>query len=150
MSYQQRNIAVSLVIFSLILGVVVLRLFQMYRDDALTTENVFQLWGIVIVLAVVVTIVATILAHIGFGIVETARTGQEPSISDLQDERDKLIDLRGTRITYLVTSVGGFFAMLTFVLGQSPLVMFSLLIVFGVLGQVIGDASRLYLYRRGF
>jgi hypothetical protein len=39
--------------------------------------------------------------------------------------------------------------MLTFVLGQPPLVMFALLIFFGILAQVIGDIFRLYLYRRG-
>jgi hypothetical protein len=40
--------------------------------------------------------------------------------------------------------------MLTFVLGQPPLVMFTLLIFFGVVAQIIGDGLRLYLYRRGF
>jgi len=30
------------------------------------------------------------------------------------------------------------------------LVMFTLLVFFGLLAQVIGDISRLYLYRRGF
>jgi hypothetical protein len=40
--------------------------------------------------------------------------------------------------------------MLTFALGQPPLVMFTLLIFFGVVAQIIGDISRLYLYRRGF
>jgi hypothetical protein len=40
--------------------------------------------------------------------------------------------------------------MLTFVLGQPPLVMFTLLIFFGVVAQILGDISRLVLYRRGF
>lgn len=79
------------------------------------------------------------------------RTGNEdPKIEDFADERDKLIDLRGTSITYTVSFSGVLLAMLTFVFGQPPLVMFSLLIFFGVVAQVIGDISRLYLYRRGF
>jgi hypothetical protein len=40
--------------------------------------------------------------------------------------------------------------MLTFALGQPPLVMFTLLIFFGVSAQIIGDILRLVLYRRGF
>jgi hypothetical protein len=40
--------------------------------------------------------------------------------------------------------------MLTFVFGQPPLVMFTLLIFFGLVAQIIGDISRLYLYRKGF
>jgi hypothetical protein len=150
MSFHQRTVTVSLVIFSLILGLVVIRVVKMIQTDTFTMENVVQLWGIVLVLAVIGTIVATILTQIGSGIVQAARTGEEPKLDDIQDERDKIIDLRGTRVTYLVTSLGGFFAMLTFVLGQSPLVMFSLLLLFGVLGQVVGDLARLYLYRRGF
>jgi hypothetical protein len=150
MSYQEKNIAVSLVNFSLILGFYLVSLFQMNREGSFNSENVFRLWGIVIVLAVVVTIVATILTHIGSGIIEAIRTGQEPKIQDIEDERDKLIDLKGTRVTYFISSIGAFLAMLTFVLGQPPLVMFTLLIFFGVLAQVVGDVSRLVLYKRGF
>jgi hypothetical protein len=150
MSFQERNITASLVTFTMILGFFLIRVFQMIQGDSFNSTNVFRLWGIVIVLAVVVTILLTILAHISSGIVQAIKTGEEPDITDIQDERDRLIDLRGTKVTYFITSIGGFLSMLTFVLGQSPLVMFTLLIFFGVLGQIIGDISRLYLYRRGF
>jgi hypothetical protein len=58
--------------------------------------------------------------------------------------------LRGTKLTYLVYSLGVFLSMLSFVFGQPPLVMFTLLIFSGLVAQVTGDISRLYLYRRGF
>ena len=150
MSYQEKNISVTLVNFSLILGFFLFRLFQMNQDGSFNAENVFWLWGIVIVLGIIVTIVATILTHIGSGILEAIKTQREPKIEDIEDERDKLINLRGTKVTYLVTSIGSAISMLTFVFGQPPLVMFSLLIFFGLVGQVVGDISRLYLYRRGF
>jgi hypothetical protein len=150
MSFQQKNITVSLVNFSLILAVFLFRVFQMVQAGSFNATNVFRLWGIVIVLAVFVTIFATILTHIISAIIQAIRTREEPVVEDIADERDKIIDLRGTRITYLVASIGSFLSMLTFVFGQPPLVMFTLLIFFGVLGQVIGDISRLYLYRRGF
>ena len=150
MSFQERNIAGTLTSFTLILGFYLVRILMMVRGGSFTPENVFRLWGIVIVLAIGVTILFMILAHIGSGIVQSIFTGEEPVIEDIQDERDRLIDLRGTRITYTVSSIGVFLSMLTFVFGQPPLVMFSLLIFFGVVAQVIGDMSRLYLYRRGF
>ena len=150
MSFQQKNITVSLANFSLILGFYVVRVFQMIQGGSFNPANVFRLWGIVIALAVVVTIFATILTHIVSAIIHAIRTGQEsPDIEDIEDERDQLIDLRGTKVTYFVTSIGGFLSMLTFVLGQPPLVMFTLLIFFGVLGQILGDVLRLVLYRRG-
>jgi len=40
--------------------------------------------------------------------------------------------------------------MLSFAFGQPPLVMFSLLILSSILGEIIGDISQLYLYQKGF
>ena len=151
MSFQEKNITVSLVNFTLILGVYLFRMFQMIQGGSFNSTNVFRLWGIVIVMAIVLTILGTILTHIISAIIEAIRTGDDdPKIDDLEDERDKMIDLRGTRVTYIASSLGVFLAMLSFVLGQPPLVMFSLLIFFGVAAQIIGDISRLVLYRRGF
>ncbi len=151
MSFQEKNITVSLVNFTLILGFYLIRVFQMIQDGSFNSTNVFRLWGIIIALAVVVTIFATILTHIVSAIIHAIKTGEEkPDIEDIEDERDQLIDLRGTKITYIASSIGVFLSMLTFALGQPPLVMFTLLVFFGVLAQVIGDISRLYLYRRGF
>jgi len=150
MSFQEKNITVSLVNFILILGVYLIRVFQMIQGGSFNSTNVFRLWGIVIVLAILVTIFATILTHIVSSIIQAIKTKEEPDIEDIADERDKLIDLRGTKITYFVSSIGVFLSMLTFALGQPPLVMFTLLIFFGVVAQIIGDISRLYLYRRGF
>ena len=150
MSFQQKNITVSLVNFVLILGFYLIRVFQLVQNETFGATSVFRLWGIVIVLAVVGN-PRHHLTHIVSAIVQAFRTGDEnPEIEDLEDERDKLIGLRGTQVTYSASSLGVFLAMLSFVLGQPPLVMFSLLIFFGVLAQIIGDATRLLLYQRGF
>jgi hypothetical protein len=151
MSYQEKTVAVSLVTFTLILGFYGIRVLQMIQTGGFNSGNVFRLWGIIIALAIVATIVLTILTHILSAILHAIQTGAEkPEIEDIQDERDQFIDLRGTKVTYLVSSIGSFFAMLTFVLGQSALVMFTLLVVSGLIAQIVGDAARLYLYRRGF
>ncbi|HAX71255.1 MAG TPA: hypothetical protein PK152_04560 [Anaerolineales bacterium] len=151
MSFQQKNITVSLVSFILILGFYSLRVIQMIGNESFTSGNVFWLWGIIIGLAVVVTIIGTILTHIVSAVIEVVRTGKDdPKIEDIEDERDQLIDLKGTKVTYTVYSLGVFAAMLTFVFGLQPLVMFSLLILAGLVAQIIGDVFRLVLYRRGF
>jgi len=151
MSFQQKNIAVSLVNFTLILGFYLIRVIQLVQSETFNSTKVFRLWGIIIILAVAVTIVGTILTHIVSTIIQAIKTGEEnPKIEDFEDERDRLIDLKGTRVTYMVSSIGVFLSMLTFVFGQPPLVMFTLLIFFGVLAQIVGDISRLSLYRRGF
>jgi hypothetical protein len=150
MSFQEKNITVSLVNFTLILIFYLIRLGQMFQNGSFVAPNIFRLWAIIAVAAVVVTIAATILTHIVSGIIEAIKTKKEPVIEDLADERDQLIDLKGTKVTYRVSSLGVLAAMLTFAFGQPPLVMFTLLIFFGVVAQIVGDAARLYFYRRGF
>jgi len=150
MSFQEKNIAVSLSIFVAILGLYLVRVFQMVQNESFNSTNMFRLWGTIAVLAVVGTILATIFTHIVGGIVHKVRTNEDPHIEDIQDERDQIIDLKGTRVAYTFSSIGVALSMLTFVFGQPPLVMFSLLIFFGVLAQVVADIWRLTLYRRGF
>lgn len=149
MSFQEKNIAASFVIFTLILGLYLTRVFQMIQSESFNLTNMVRLWGTVIVLGIVITIIGTILTHIGSGIIQAIKTREEPVIEDIQDERDRLIDLKGTRVAYVVFSIGVFLSMLTFAFGQPPLVMFSLLILSGLVAQIISDVSRLVLYRKG-
>ena len=150
MSFQEKNITVSLVTFSLILFYFLIRVLQLVRAERFQDPEIFRLAGIVIALAILVTILATILTHIVSVMIETIRTKKEPVMEGAADERDRLIDLRGTRITYSVSSFGVLLAMLTFVFGQPPLVMFTSLIFSGLVAQVVGDSARLFFYQRGF
>lgn len=151
MSFHEKNITVTLLSFTAILIIYVTRIWSLIQNDSFTATNVFWLWAIVIVMSVIITIIAMILTHVGSTIYQVIQTGDKnPKINDVADERDKLIDLRGTKVTHTISSVGSFLAMLTFAFGQPPLVMFTLLIFFGVVAQIVGDISRLLLYRRGF
>jgi hypothetical protein len=151
MTYQERSITASLVSFVLILGFYLIRVIQLYQQGNWSSSDLFMLWGIVIVLGIVVTIISIILSHIASAIIQSIQTGgEEPKIDDIEDERDKLIDLRGTRVAYIASSIGVFLAMLSFAFQQEALLMFALLILSGLVAQILGDISRLYLYRRGF
>jgi hypothetical protein len=149
MTFQERNVAASLAVFTLILCFYVTRVFQMIQNESFNLTNMTRLWVTVIILGIVVTIIGIILAHIGSGIVQAIKTQEEPVIEDIQDERDRLIDLKGTRVAYIVYSIGVLLSMLTFAFGRPPLEMFSLLILAGLVAQIISDISRLVLYRRG-
>lgn len=150
MTFKQKNTAVTLINFILILSFFLLRISQLIQNDNFAEPAVFRLWGIIIALAVLVSIFAIILTHIATAILKTIRTGDNsPDIDDMEDERDKLIDLKGTQATHTAASFGVLIAMLSYVFGQPALVMFSLLIFFGVLSQIIGDVTRLALYQRG-
>jgi hypothetical protein len=149
MTFKQKNTTVTLVSFTLILAFIILHVYDLMQSGTLTERNIFTMWGVVIVLATVVTVLGMLLTHAVPFIAYVIRSGDySADIDQLEDERDNLIDLRGTSVTYTLSSIGSFVAMATFALGFPPLVMFTLLIFFGVLAQVIGDATRLVLYWR--
>lgn len=150
MSYQEKNITVSLMTFLLILGFYLVNLFQMFQGGGLVATRLFNLWAIVIVAGILVNIFASILTNIVLSIVHAIRTGTKESERFIEDERDQLIELKGTKSSYIVYSIGVLLSMLTFVFGQPPLVMFSMIVCSGLVAEIIGDLSQIYLYRRGF
>jgi hypothetical protein len=150
MSYQEKNITVSLTSYLLIMGYYLVNLFQMFQDGELVSTRLFGLWAIVIVTTIIVTIIASILTNILLAIVHAIKTRSEKEERFIEDERDKLIGLKGVKASYITFSIGVLLAMLTFVFGQPPLVMFSLIIFFSLVAEIVGDISQIVLYRRGF
>jgi DMSO reductase anchor subunit len=149
MSYQEKNITVQLTSYILILGFYLVSWLQMYQGEGLIPGKVFSLWIIVIVATILINIVASILTHIVLTIVEAIKTRKNPDERFIADERDKMIGLKGMRNSYITFSIGVFLSMLAFVLGQPPLIMFSLIVFFSILAELVGDISQLYFYRRG-
>lgn len=150
MSYQEKSVTVSLMSSLLILGYYLATIFQMIQGEGLASDKVFRLAGIVIAASIIVNIAANILTNIVLSIVHAIRTGKEEQENFIEDERDKLIELKGTKFSYIVFSVGVLISMITFVTGQPPLVMFSMIVLFGIAAEIIGDIAQIVLYRRGF
>ena len=150
MSYQEKSVTVSLFSSMLILGYYLINIFRMYLGDGLVSGQVFRLAGFVIGAGIIVNITANILTNIILSIVHAIRTGKEEEERFIEDERDNLIGLKGTKFSYIVFSVGVLLAMISFVVGQPPLVMFSLIVLSGLVAEIIGDIIQIVLYRRGF
>ncbi|MDH5506168.1 MAG: hypothetical protein OEZ02_02980 [Anaerolineae bacterium] len=148
MTYQEKNITVFLMNNILIFGYYLTNVVRMVQENSFNSLNIFSLWGAVIVLMIIITIISVIVTQIVFAIIHQIKTNEEPTF--IEDERDKLIELRGTRNAYGVFSLGVFAAMLSLVLGQPSLVMFNLLIASSFASEIFGNISRLYFYRRGF
>ena len=150
MSYQEKNITVSLVSYLLIMGYYLVNLFQMFQEGGLVSTRLFSLWALVILATIIVNIIASILTNIVLSIVEAIKAQKYEEPRFIADERDKLIELKGIRSSYIMFSVGVLISMLAFAFGQPPLVMVSLIIFFSIVAEIIGDISQIYLYRRGF
>jgi hypothetical protein len=150
MSYEEKNITVSLTTSVLILGFYVINWFRMFQQGGLVPNQIFKLSGIVIAASIISTIAGSILTNIVLSIVHAIRTGGKEEERFIADERDRSIGLRGSKISYITFSVGVLLAMLTFVFGQPPLIMFSMIVFFAILAEIVGSIVQIVLYRRGF
>jgi hypothetical protein len=150
MSYKEKSIAISLVSYLMILGYYLIKVLQMIRGGGLVASRLFVLWAVVIVATILVNILGNILASIVLAIAHAIQTRSDQVEPYVEDERDRLIDLKGSKIAYITFSIGVFIAMLAFILGQPALVMFALIIFFSSLAEIVGSISQIALYRKGF
>ncbi|MBI9050233.1 MAG: hypothetical protein JEZ00_12495 [Anaerolineaceae bacterium] len=150
MSYEEKNITVSLSSSIFILGYFVVKWLQMFQGEGLIASRIYSLWATVIIATIVVNIAGSILTNIVMSIVHAIKTQSEDPEQFITDERDKLISLKGSKISYIVFSIGVLISMLTFVVGQPPLIMFSLIIFFSIFSEIIGSLTQVVIYRRGF
>ena len=149
MSTRKISTYVSLVSTLLILGYYLFNLVPMIRQGDLNSEDVFRLAAIVIIATIVLNIAGNILTMIVINIIHAIQTRSDQEVRLIEDERDNLIGLKGTQVSYVALLLGLLIAMLTFVFGQPALLMFSLIIFFSLLAGICGDLAQLFFYSRG-
>ncbi len=94
---------------------------------------------------IIVQIVMLVLANILFAILQN-----DPKPSFVVDERDKLIELRGLRVSYYVFGAGYVVSMIALAMGLSAFGVFNLLLAFCALSAWVEAILRLVMYHRGF
>jgi cytochrome bd-type quinol oxidase subunit 2 len=149
MSSREKQNNVVLVCLSFILTYYIVNWVRIYRTEGLNSEAIFRLWWTVMIAAIILIIVGIIATMIGSNIVHAIKTGKEDPQTSVEDERDKMFELKGEYASSIVFSLGVVLSMLTFVLGQPPLIMFSLITFFGILSGIAGAIYQLVLYRKG-
>ena len=105
-------------------------------------------WGKTFMILIPVAIVVQIIVHIIFAIINAAVTREE--ITDLTDERDKVIDLKAIRISHWIFTVGFMLSMGSQALGMQLWVMFVSLILSGFIASIVSEIAKIYYYQRGF
>lgn len=148
MSYQEKRALVVCISTILILGLYSLFVYYSYQDTILSDPNNFRFWGKVFLILIPVMIVAQIIIHIVFTIINKMVTNE--SMPCFSDERDKLIELRAINISHWVFVLGFLLSMGSQVIGMQPWVMFITLVVSGSLSGCAAEITKFYLYRKGF
>lgn len=149
MSYQEKNVTVALVSHLLILIYYLFNLLPIFQSGEWIASKLYALWLVVIGATILVTIIGSILTNIILSIFEAIRSQKYEDPRFITDERDHLIELKGIRIEYITYSIGVLLSIFVFIFGQPPLMMISLIFVFGILAEIAGDIAKITLYRQG-
>lgn len=111
------------------------------------SPNDFSFWGTAFLILIPVSIVANIIIHIAFAIVNKVVTNED--VPKITDELDKLIELKAIRTSHWTFILGFFLAMGSQVMDMEPYVMFLTLIAAGFVASIAAEVTKIYLYRKG-
>jgi len=148
MSSKEKETIITLISSILILGFYSLYVYQNYLIENWELINDFKFWGTTFLIMIPVAIVAQIIIHIIFAIINKIVTNED--LDEISDERDKLIELKAIRISHWIFTGGFLAAMSTQAMGMEPWAMFVTLIFSGFLSAIVSESAKIYFYRRGF
>jgi len=148
MSRHEVNIIATIISTALVFAIYWVKMHQMYQGGMFNTADTASLVGKAILLLIVVQIAVNIVIRIASHILFYVTRGEDEP--DLEDERDKLIELRGLRISFFVLSGGFILSMIALAVGQPIFLVFNLIIFSFTVGDMTGNALKLHHYRRGF
>jgi hypothetical protein len=147
MDLKEKRILVSLIASVLIFVSYAWYVYSKFVAGNVEIINDFHFWGKSFLILIPIAIVMQIVLHIVFAIIIKITTGEE--IDPIDDERDKLIELKSIKISHYLFITGFALAMGSLTLRMQPWVMFVVLILSGFIASIVSEIARLYFYRRG-
>jgi hypothetical protein len=164
MSYQEKRTITSIITGALVLAAYCIYAFGKYQAGAVPPGDL-KFWattilifiGIGIVVGIVIQIVFHILLSIAIAVTEKVRDANcddkeiDRSISAemIEDERDKLIELKSMRVGFFFAGFGFVAALVSLILNYSPMVMLNIMFISFSAGSILEGFVQLYFYRRG-
>jgi len=168
MTYQETRTGANILAGLIILIAYCLHAFNPARMATLPQGDL-KPWAITMLIFIGISIVATIVIqivfHILFSISLAVRSKIENRNRDdneierdierniksemVEDERDRMVDLKSTRIGFIVAGAGFMSALLSLVFNASPVVMLNIMYVSFFTGSLLEGLGRIYYYRKG-
>ena len=138
-SFKEKSIWTSLIITIIVFGYYFTRVFNLLNQTTADSANLIVLFiGVVIVM-----IILEIVSHIILAVI------YKKEVNESSDEREKLIELKGIRISYWILIFGIFQAIVSLLMNKPPLMVANIILLFFVFAQIVGESIKLYYYRKG-
>jgi len=160
MSYQTKRTMTSMVSGVLVLAAYCMYAFGRYSSGAVAEGNL-KFWAgtmlVFIGIGIAATIILEIIFHIGLSIdIAVKERGCDEKEIDkkieatvVEDEMDKLIELKSSQIGFVLAGVGFVSALVLLVLGRSTVVMLNVMYLSFLVGSLMEGAASLYFYGKG-
>lgn len=141
MSFKEKSIWISLIITVLIFGFYFVFTFTTIKN--ISPEEAAGTIAGIFIGVIILTIVMEIFLHsiLAIAFRKEAKQGE--------DERDKLIELKGSHFSYIILAVGVWITGISLLFGSTPIMTANILLLFFIMAEIVGFAVQLYFYRRG-
>jgi hypothetical protein len=145
---------------NLIMGVILLCIYVVLAVGKYPSEESLSAWAIFILIfigiSVVVLIITQIVFHIAFYIGTMAKEKCDDkeadrimTSSEIEDEMDKLISLKSTRVGYVCFGFGFIATLAALALEASPIIALNVIFISFMIGTLVEGCASIYLYCRG-
>lgn len=164
MSYQEKRTLVSILTGVLLLAAYCVYAFGSALPD-MSAPDGLKFWATTMLIFIGIGVVGSIIIQIVFHILLSIAIAVKKQVNSdrcdekevektielemVEDERDKLIELKSTRISFAVAGIGFIAALVALVLNFPAAVMLNILFISFCIGTIIEGITQLYFYRRG-
>ncbi len=148
MTPQEQRLVTSMATQITIFAVYAIVVLGHLGSGRLAEPDGFVFIGRSVVALMAATIVVTIIIQIVLAIVMAVRTGADDH-DFIEDERDKLIQLKGMRVSHLTFSIAFVLTMIALALGLiAPTIVLLTIVTTMFFSSVLSEVVRLVYYRR--
>jgi hypothetical protein len=164
MSYQEKRIIVSIITGALVLASYCIHAIGKFQSGTIDSGDM-KFWAGTILIFIGIGIAATIVTQIAFHILLSVSIAVKEKMRNekcnqqeidhtiqtdmVEDEMDKLINLKSIRISFTVAGIGFIAALISLVLNYTPAVMLNIMFISFSAGSLLEGFTQLYFYRKG-
>ncbi|MBW6473317.1 MAG: hypothetical protein K0B14_09360 [Anaerolineaceae bacterium] len=164
MSYQEKRSIVSIITGSIILAAYCIYAFGKYQSGLVAPDDlkfwastILKFIGIGIVAFIIILIIFHIMLSVSIAVSQAVKDGNYDDkeiekaikVDMIEDEMDKLIELKSLRFGFSVAGFGFIAGLVALIFNFSAVVMLNILFISFSVGSILEGFVKIFYYRRG-
>lgn len=141
-----------MIMTTLTIGIYSFIMYSRFQNGLYSTMTLLRFWSIFFLLLMLISIVLSVLSEILLGImlgIKKELSKDPDTLTDIIDERDKLIELKTTKFAQYVFVLGFISGLVALYFDASIHYFFIFVLVFGFLSEVTEHGLNIYYREKG-